>query len=63
MMPLWCLPCHRWERASVKIYTTISERDEHPERMGAYRIIDAQESGFATLMPAVYFVKQPDVVS
>lgn len=29
----------------------------------AYRIIEAHESGLVTLMPAVYFVKLPDVVS
>lgn len=29
----------------------------------AYRIIEADESAFVTLIPAVYFVKRPDVVS
>ena len=31
--------------------------------MKAYNIIEADESGFVTLMPAVYFVKLPEVVS
>ena len=31
--------------------------------MISYKIIDADESGFVTLMPAAYFVKLPEVVS
>lgn len=68
------LPCHLYDRE--RLYIRMCNRSNItkelvglakviflPIGMISYKIIDADESGFVTLMPAAYFVKLPEVVS